>query len=314
MKLGTFLVAAAVLSTGCRATRLSAQGAADRSPVDASVDVRVIDLHLVSGSSRDPRTAATVLVLKTGKRNIAYETDAEVCVTPDRVRRLAEWCGTPSEPVEACENSPAQQLAHLPMVRSCSEACTGVVWAADEIATVHHCLPCFPGLGGEDPRADALLVVGHTSNNARGDTICFPRGSVMEVVERTRFDGDGDDDIVAYKVKPYGMSVEPNLRVPDFCDADVVAGAVEVRGHPFGLPQTRTTQGSLHLTSDGLKCSVESFGGNSGSPIFLEEQDCVAGLLSTALSSGLNARDGCCELDHGINEETVSRLFATPRN
>ncbi len=267
-----------------------------------------LDLFLVQGGRGDRRSEATILVLKTGKKHIASTTDTEICMASDRVQPLAHRCESGGTSVEFCEDSKAEPFSEERTIRSGSPACTGVALDEDEIATVHHCLPYFPGAGGEDPREDALLVVGHTKDNVSGDTICFPRDTVMEVVERTRSDGNGDHDIIAYRVKPYGSEAGAKLSAPKLCDT-AKSGPVEVRGHPFGLPQTKTTDGKLTVGADGkLGCRVDSFKGNSGSPVFHTRGDCVVGLLSTAHSGDLRVNGNCCDIQRGNYVETVTAL------
>jgi len=66
------------------------------------------------------------------------------------------------------------------------------------------------------------------------------------------------------------------------CDHIPKQKRVYMLGHPSGLPLKLATNAEVEESSDGknyFQASLDAFGGNSGSPIFLEDSRIVAGML-----------------------------------
>lgn len=262
-----------------------------------------LDLTLIPDGAADLRTRATVLVLPRGKKSIIKKSDTEVCIGEPLVQPFVTQCvprdSTLPRPDSVCKGSLLGSLAKSSTIlrKSRRQPCTGVVISEDQFATVHHCLP----FAENDPKQtleNALVVVGQTQQAAAGE-LCFPRADVLEVVKRTRSDGPGENDVVAFQVVALGGTGSPGLTPPAICPEEKASGTIEMRGHPLGLPQTKTTNGTVQVVrgKTGLRASIDSFSGNSGSPVFLQSEDCVVGLLGEA-NLGLleETEDGCCDL------------------
>jgi hypothetical protein len=154
--------------------------------------------------------------------------------------------------------------------------CTGFVVGIDLIATAGHCVSL-------DDFADIRFVFGFQMTDAANPVTTFQPSQVYTAVEVVgRAFSNGDDHAVLRVDRPI---TAPGAQVLDIRRAGVipVGAQVGVIGHPAGLP-TKLAFGENSVVRDNRPApyfvsNLDTFGGNSGSPVFNAHTGLVEGIL-----------------------------------
>lgn len=155
--------------------------------------------------------------------------------------------------------------------------CTGFVVGPDLIATAGHCVPSASDMN------TTRIVFGYrvTRNGDKYNTTTeIPKSEVyvpVEVVSRKQ-DDNGPD----YAVLRVDRKITDHIPLPLHLDGTVGVGdELYVVGHPTGLPMKLADRGFVRsVSSQGYFVSnLDTFGGNSGSPVLKAGTVTVEGIL-----------------------------------
>ncbi|MBL9101691.1 MAG: trypsin-like peptidase domain-containing protein [Myxococcales bacterium] len=185
-----------------------------------------------------------------------------------------------TEPVQSL-GATLQLCANQPFVDEPSGSyCSGFVVAPEWVVTARHCL--------EGKTVEKIRVVtGYhetPSWRERTEPLSFPTASVYKVVDATRRSEDGEDWALLRLDRPVAGDVV-SLAVDT---AEVVPGTdrqLAVSGHPLGLPikyadEARVIDvGRQNASKLLFWATLDTFGGNSGSPIVDVGSGKVVGVL-----------------------------------
>lgn len=168
-------------------------------------------------------------------------------------------------------------------------ACSGVSLGGRRVMTANHCVQRTMVDG--EVRASGFVVTHYVSaERASSERICFPKDDVHEIVAVLPSGFNGTVDVGVVEVAP-GRELPPG---PALCSFVPEPGRrLYLRGHPYGLPQFWS--GNAARVSGGgsikLETSLDTFEGNSGSPVFDEVEHCLVGVSPAQFGSG---ETGCC--------------------
>lgn len=149
--------------------------------------------------------------------------------------------------------------------------CTGFLVAPDVVATAGHCLDA-------STLADVRFVFGYEMTSSTQARTTVPTSDVFRPVSVLGHSlGDSDWAVVKLDRPATGRVPLQVRRSGKIGDAD----RLHVIGHPSGLP--RKTAGNAAVrendASTHFVANLDTFGGNSGSPVFNSESHVVEGIL-----------------------------------
>ncbi|MBI3117089.1 MAG: trypsin-like peptidase domain-containing protein, partial [Candidatus Hydrogenedentes bacterium] len=212
--------------------------------------------------------------------------------------------------VEGVEPCPGEPFTDQPTAAFCTAFQVG----HDLIATAGHCVSYDVG----DPSALAF-VFGFIMTDAATAVVTFDASQVYwgnEVIDYQVSDADYAIVRVDRPITAPGAAPLPIRRmgtVPEGTQIGVI-------GHPWGLPlklafgETTTVQDSS--PDEFFIANLDTYGGNSGSPVFNAESGLVEGILVRGLADFDYIEDGDCfrssvvEDEFGSEEATKATAFA----
>jgi V8-like Glu-specific endopeptidase len=158
----------------------------------------------------------------------------------------------------------------------CSAFCSGVLVAPDMIATAGHCVDTP---GKTPPVKDIRFVFGYRMNADGTISLNVKNEDVYTgtLVRRVYTDAGADWALVKLDRVVTGRAPVPIRRDSKVADAE----DIYVIGHPCGLP-AKFADGAIvrkNSDSDFFVANLDTYGGNSGSPVFNRETHVVEGLL-----------------------------------
>jgi V8-like Glu-specific endopeptidase len=156
--------------------------------------------------------------------------------------------------------------------------CSGFVVAPNQIVTAGHCLDAVAC-------ADTSFVFGFAADATGSNApTSVPQENVYRCVSATNF-FPGEDWAIAILDRPIAGARPPvNVR---YTGQVAINDALAILGHPLGIPLKISPTGNVTETSATITFShnVESFGGNSGSPVFDRITGVVQGIHVTPPAS-----------------------------
>ena len=224
-----------------------------------------------------------------------------------------EWLSQKSEQLYSLQTFPWLQRIGSQVLPPCSderfanqrrsEFCTGFLVAEDIIVTAGHCVREISGEADLPPLADVRIVFGYRMDGPEAQKTSFSSSEVYSVKEvlcrPDEFKGTLEDFAVLRLDRPVildGVSPLP-IRQAGQIDVDARVGIV---GYPAGLPvkiafgaDTRV----LFTDDDLFITNTDSYGGNSGSPVFGVESGLVEGIL-VAGDTDYESRGSCFASRH----------------
>jgi S1-C subfamily serine protease len=153
--------------------------------------------------------------------------------------------------------------------------CSGFLVAPDVIATAGHCVK------GDADLAGIRFVFGFRMDDSATAHVHFTRDDVYSgkrVIARRLTTADGTDYAVVQLDRPVvGRKPLPIRRTGKVKNGQ----SVFVIGHPCGLPQKYAPGASVRHNSPTpyFVANLDTFGGNSGSPVFNADDGSVEGIL-----------------------------------
>ena len=186
--------------------------------------------------------------------------------------------------------------------------CTGFLVAPDVVATAGHCIR-------PDRLDQVLFVFGYEMTSASTARTTVPNSDVYRPVEVLGHSlGDSDWAVVRLDREALGrlpLQIRRSGKVSDH-------EPLHVMGHPSGLP--RKTAGNAAVRENSASthfvANLDTFGGNSGSPVFSSDSHVVEGVLvrgeTDYVQVGSCSRAVVCP-DSGCRGEDATRTteFAT---
>jgi V8-like Glu-specific endopeptidase len=165
--------------------------------------------------------------------------------------------------------------------------CSGFAVSNDKVVTAGHCL------GGRS-LGDIRIVFGYKMYTADSIQLVFNAEDVFTPTSVVASRNSNADDFAVITVnKPI-----PPARVASIRNADVVQGEdVYVMGHPCGLP-LKVAAGARVVTNNAQKyftADLDTFGGNSGSPVYDNRHNVVGILVRGARDFKYSYEKNCYE-------------------
>ena len=231
-----------------------ARAAQDRQRVIYGVDNRK-DLYQVASAPIKKAAASVVALVKIG--DLTQQTDGSFALATSSYQADYQLCG--SEP-----------FVNQPLGCFCS----GFLVAQDVIATAGHCVKSAQDLAG------IRFVFGFRMINAQTARTTFPAADVYagaELIGR-QLSADGIDWALVRLERPVVGRTPVSLR-----KSGKVAGTAQlfVIGHPCGLPQKYAPGAQVrdNFPTPFFVANLDTYGGNSGSPVFNATDHKVEGIL-----------------------------------
>jgi hypothetical protein len=154
-------------------------------------------------------------------------------------------------------------------------SCTGFLIGEDLLASAGH---CFTSASDCDNKLIAFNV--QTSNESKsGYSVLNQNIYECSEVVSSAFDADGTQDYAVIRLKKKVKGIKPlKLRRTG---AITIDDQVFMIGHPMGLPLIATNKAQINDISNPhfFKATLDSFEGNSGSPVFNNHTFEVEGIL-----------------------------------
>jgi V8-like Glu-specific endopeptidase len=182
--------------------------------------------------------------------------------------------------------------------------CTGFFVTPDCIATAGHCV--------EGKNLDGLrFVVGFEMHGPADPALIFTADQIFKGVSviRQQLDGSGD-----YAVVRVSNPTTQGVPLPVSRAATVTPNAaVSVIGHPSALPAKYAPNATVRDDTpfSYFVANLDTFGGNSGSPVFDAANE-VVGILVRGDTDYIETSDGCNRVnvcpDSGCGGENVQRI------
>ncbi|MGI9356492.1 MAG: trypsin-like serine peptidase [Rhizobiaceae bacterium] len=151
--------------------------------------------------------------------------------------------------------------------------CSGFLVAANLVATAGHCVD-------NNDLGRARFVFGYEINNFADGTIRLPNTEVFlgEAIVGRELASDGADYAVVRLDRPAVGKPITKLRRNGKISNDQ---PVYVIGHPSGLPKKYAPEAVVRANDedDFFVANLDTYGGNSGSPVFNEDDHTVEGIL-----------------------------------
>lgn len=188
----------------------------------------------------------------------------------------------------------------------CAGFCSGFLVAADVIATAGHCVNT-----GSLPLAETRFVFGFRMTSATNARTVIPNTEIyrgIQVIDK-RHTQNGPDWALVRLDRP--VTNHPIVRIRR---AGKIANnqAVHVIGHPVGLPTKYAPNAQVreNNASAFFVANLDTYGGNSGSPVFNSNDHTVEGILVRGATDFVSV--GNCNVSNvcptsGCSGESVNR-------
>jgi hypothetical protein len=178
--------------------------------------------------------------------------------------------------------SPPVRFLDQPAVKP--PVCTGFLTASDTIVTVDHCLTHIP-------LQDLRVVFGYAVEDA-GPTTTFEPDQVFEVLPAIVEQGTGSAKWIKLKLSRAVSS--KSILGPAQPAALKVNDKIYAIGYPDGLPLKVATNSTVSLiTMAEIFSNLDTFAGNSGSPVLQVDNDKVLGVLDEGSIDYYMTSAGC---------------------
>lgn len=177
--------------------------------------------------------------------------------------------------------------------------CTGFVVGADLVATAGHCTDGMP-------LENIRFVFGFQMRDAATPVTTFDSTQVYTGIEMVGHELSGEYDYAVVRVDR--RITAPGVQVLDIRRAGTVpiGTHVGIIGHPVGLPTKIAFGGESVVRPNSAEgfflTNLDTFGGNSGSPVFNAETGLVEGILVTGEIDFVFERDCFASNVIGVNE------------
>jgi V8-like Glu-specific endopeptidase len=209
-------------------------------------------------------------------------------------------------------------------------SCTAFLVAKDQVLTAGHCVPDFV-VNKENPAVWHTFLANKKTSKDVEMVFHFTKGDTFSKYQLlSKKDTYTGTEILGYVVTPnydYAL-IKLDREVEDITPLKVnlnyqgkLGDEFRVIGHPMGLPLTHSTSGSITdenmISKFQVHSNNSSFGGNSGSPVFLEKTQEVIGILVNGPDRGLDdfqvTKDGCVDYtvitkEEGKDESGISLI------
>lgn len=164
------------------------------------------------------------------------------------------------------------------LTQPCSAFCSGVLVARDIIATAGHCVDT-PSKG-TPPATSIRFVFGYRMRDPYNAQLIISNGEIYsgkEIVAKVYTTTGADWALVRLDREVVGHQPRPIRRSSKIPDEQ----GVYIIGHPCGLPAKFANNATVRSNSDPdfFVANLDSYGGNSGSPVFNRMTHEVEGLL-----------------------------------
>lgn len=170
--------------------------------------------------------------------------------------------------------SPVEPYLNQP----CSAFCSGVLIAPDLIATAGHCI--FTAQAGGPPLNDIRFVFGYRMRDENTPALIINNSDIYtgkQIVKQVYVSNGPDWALVRLDRPVQGHTPASIRRTSKISDAE----DIYVIGHPCGLP-AKFADGAIvrdNTNADFFVANLDTYGGNSGSPIFNRTTHQVEGIL-----------------------------------
>lgn len=178
----------------------------------------------------------------------------------------------------------------------CSAFCSGVLVAPDIIATAGHCIDTSSE--HSPPLKDIRFVFGYRMRDASDVELVIKDTEIYsgkEIIGQVNSPNGADWALVRLDRRVKDHLPAPIRRTSKIADAD----DVYVIGHPCGLP-AKFADGAIvrdNSKNDFFVANLDTYGGNSGSPVFNKKTHEVEGILVRGekdfASQNLSASNSC---------------------
>ena len=204
--------------------------------------------------------------------------------------------------------------------------CSGVAVSPFHILTAGHCFQPreninfvfgFQMLRAGGGSGSSARLVPRLSNY--GTSEVFPFGSSAQITAGSLPESaEDDDDWALVRVADEGNPIPDAFIMPVALSPPAVGEQVLVTGHPSGLPVKVTTRGNVtRIDRQGgtgvpltATCDLDTFGGNSGSPIFSAQfDDGVHGLLISGETDFVRSATGDCNVPNYLPSSQAGEKF-----
>lgn len=253
-----------------------------------------IDVYAETSSARKAWAASTCAIVD------ASDLVAQTAFSYDLTTYAYLYYGKP-----ACSGEPFGSQPTAPF-------CTAFMVGEDLIATAGHCV-------NESDLSSVRFLFGFEMTDATTPVLTFQRNQVYTGIEIVHHGGTGDFDHAIVRVDRAitapGATALPIRRSGTVAHGDRVG----VIGHPWGLPKKiafGTTTVVRDISAEGyFTANLDTYGGNSGSPVFNALSGIVEGILVRGAQDFIS-EPGCfrsnkLDDDEGTGEEvTRSTVFA----
>jgi hypothetical protein len=165
--------------------------------------------------------------------------------------------------------------------------CTGFLVGPDLLATAGHCV------NTEHKCADIIIAFGVYSTQKSPEGFKIAQKNIYYCKEVVAREIDGERDFALIRLERVVKKRSPlklNL------SKEVTEGtSVFMLGHPLGLPMLHSKPAPVNVIIDefSFKATLDSFAGNSGSPVFNAQTSEVEGILVRGEEDFVKEEEGC---------------------
>jgi V8-like Glu-specific endopeptidase len=191
------------------------------------------------------------------------------------------------------------------ITRPSLSACTAFLVAEDIIVTAGHCFQDY----SDCKTKKIIFEMTAQKQSSKGYTILSKNVFSCKEIIRSQFGGDSDFAIIRLDKKPNRPFLKLNRTHEKISDN----ASVFMLGHPMGLPLMLSKSSKIvdNTSNEIFKTSLDSFVGNSGSPVFNTKTFEVEGLLVSGQEDLVYDSERECYRNQVYNEggnEGVSRI------
>lgn len=192
------------------------------------------------------------------------------------------------------------------VTRPSLSACTGFLVAPDVVATAGHCFQ------SEEDCATKKIIFDVDSKNQNKNGYVVLSHNVYSCKEIITTELSDDHDFALIRLER--ASKRPVLKINRSKIQIADHATVFMIGHPLGLPLILSKDASVsdNTNPSVFKTSLDSFEGNSGSPVFNSKSLEVEGILVNGQEDLVQDPGGECYLNktyEGVGGEGVTRIY-----
>lgn len=179
-------------------------------------------------------------------------------------------------------------------------SCTGFLIGPDLVASAGHCFM------SADDCANKKIVFEVTEKDETENGYKIPNRRIYECQEIVKSALDDENDFAVIRLKSKVSGRKP-LRLKSSKAAPLAKGEkVFMIGHPLGLPQVLSKNANVIETENDhfFKATLDSFEGNSGSPVFNARTFEVEGILVRGEEDFVENSEGQCRRYKTYEEES----------